>query len=256
MAILATDKLTTLGRWFVGFAALASGLQQILLQNFVRLVPKLPGWVPAQPALACLVGAVLVVAGVALLSGKGVRVAAAVLAAMLFLMFLFLCLPQALSNPLAGFMWTNPAKTLALGGGALLLAGMAPGPAPVFKKLMPLAPVFLGIFLLICGIQHFVYAGFVDGMVPAWIPPGRRFWTCFSATALLAGGVGVLLPKTARLAATWVAIMIFLWVILLHIPRAAADWNNAGETSAIFEAMALSGIGLLVAGSRPAGNKS
>jgi hypothetical protein len=41
--------------------------------------------------------------------------------------------------------------------------------------------------------------------------------------------------------------MIFLWVILLHIPRAAADLRNTNEMTAVFEALAFSGAAFLVA---------
>jgi hypothetical protein len=44
--------------------------------------------------------------------------------------------------------------------------------------------------------------------------------------------------------------MIFLWVLLLHIPRALAGPNHANETAGIFEALAISGVALLVAGTR------
>lgn len=45
---------------------------------------------------------------------------------------------------------------------------------------MPLAPLFLGGFLILGGIQHFVYADFVTKLVPAWIP-GARFWVYVAA---------------------------------------------------------------------------
>ena len=52
---------------------------------------------------------------------------------------------------------------------------------------------------------------------------------------------------TARLAATLTGIMIFSWVVLLHIPRALADVHNANETTAVFEALAMTGPAFLVA---------
>jgi uncharacterized membrane protein YphA (DoxX/SURF4 family) len=88
-------------------------------------------------------------------------------------------------------------------------------------------------------------------LVPAWIP-GARFWVYLTGIALIAEGVGLLLPKTQRLAATMVGIMILLWVVLLHIPRALADLHNAGETSGIFEALALSGAAFILADRRRA----
>jgi uncharacterized membrane protein len=138
-------------------------------------------------------------------------------------------------------VWTNPAKLLALAGGALLAAG-----GSLRLAILP------GVFLLICGIQHFVYAGFVDTLVPAWIPPGARFWTYFSAVALIAGGAGMLLSKTRRSAALLSGVMIFLWVPMLHLPR-AVGMRNADELAGVFEALAIAGVCWLAAGrNRPA----
>ncbi len=243
---------SVLGRIFVALALVGSGVEQLFIGKFVRLVPPLPAWLPWHSLWAYLAGIVLIVAGVAIGTGRGTRLAAAVVGAMLLVSLLFLQLPKALSDPFVGFMWTNPCKGLALIGGAILLAGMPPGGADrpsaiatLTGKLSFLAWVFLGWFLLICGIQHFVYADFVDTLVPSWIP-APRFWTCFTGVALIAGGVGILIPRARSLAATWSGIMVFLWVVLLHIPR-AVQMESAGETAAIFEALAISGIAFILA---------
>jgi hypothetical protein len=59
-----------LGRAVVGLAVVASGVLQLLIGPFVRLVPKPPAGGPAQPALAYLTGIVLVVVGLALLAQR------------------------------------------------------------------------------------------------------------------------------------------------------------------------------------------
>jgi uncharacterized membrane protein len=228
---------STLGRIFFSIAVVASGVLQLVTADFVRLVPPLPAWIPSHSFWAYLVGVVLIIVGVAIGTGRRARWAAAVLGAMILLSFLFLQLPLAATDPFAGFMWTNPCKALALLGGVILLAGS--------RKLMPLGPLFLGGFLLLGGIQHFVYADFVAKLVPAWIP-GTRFWVYLTGVALIAGGVGILLPKTQRLAATMSGIMIFLWVVLLHVPR-AIGMHSAAETAGIFEALALSGVAFMLA---------
>ncbi len=253
---------TRLGRLFFAFAMIASGIQQLVRADFVRLVPKLPAWIPWPGFWACVVGVLLIVTGGAVAAKKWTRPAAALLGAMLLLLLGLLYGPQILANPTVGFVWTNPCKVLALLAGVIVLWGIPaegtsggfPAKAPRAGGMLPFAPWLLGVFLLVCGVQHFVYAGFVDTLVPAWIPPGPRFWTCFTGVALIAGGAGMFLPKTTRLAATLSGVMIFLWVILLHIPRAAADWHNVGETSAIFEALALSGVAFLLAGLVRAGD--
>jgi uncharacterized membrane protein len=254
------NLLSAVGRTFFGLGLIASGLQQIFRQEFVRLVPPIPGWIPAHSILAVLIGGILVIAGTAIVANRPqARTASALVALMLLAMLLLLYVPQIATNPKAGFMWTNPCKVLALFGGCILLISIAPkentNPLRIiirlFAKLAFLSPILVSIFFVLGGIQHFVYAGFVDTLVPAWIQPNQRFWTCFAGVALIAGGLGLLIPRFARLAATWSGIMIFLWVILLHMPRAFADLKQPGETSAIFEALALSGVAFLLAGTRP-----
>lgn len=240
----------SLGRSFLGAATMASGVLQLVIGDFVRLVPKAPGAVPPRPLWAYLVGVVLVAIGAAILSGRMARAATAVLGVMLLVLVFLVYLPQIGAHPeidrpwLRGFMWTNPLKSLALFGGAALVFDWR------HPRLQSLGAVLLAAFLIVCGIQHFVYREFVTAMVPSWVPPGQRFWTYFTGVALMAGGVGLLVPVTARLAAASSAVMIFLWVLLLHIPLALAGPKHAFETAGIFEALALSGVALLVAGTR------
>jgi len=56
-----------------------------------------------------------------------------------------------------------------------------------------------------------------------------------------------LVPRTTQLAATLSAIMVFIWVIILHIPRALADLHNPNETTATFEALTMCGMAILIA---------
>lgn len=230
--------LPSTGRICVGAAVAGSGLMQVVNADFVRLVARPPAWVPGHAVLAVAGGVGLVLIGVALIRNRGTRPAALALAGLLAVALL-LRVPDILSNPGAGFVWTNPAKILALTGGALLLAG-AGRSGPV------LAAWFLAVFLLVAGVQHFAYAGFVDTLVPAWIPPGRRVWTLFTAVALLAGGLGLLWPVTRRLAGVLSGVMIFLWVLLLHVPR-SVEMKSAFELAGVFEALAIGGVAWLVA---------
>lgn len=246
---------STLGRLFFATSVVALGIRQLLTGEFVRLVPPLPAWIPWHPFWPYLVGVVLIVAGTAVGMGTGrmARRASLVLGAMILFAFLCLHLPRAAADPLVGFRWTNPCKALAMLGAVILLAGSLPPEADRasglergFRRVSFLGPLFLGGFLILGGVQHFVYADFVTQLVPAWIP-GRHAWTYITGVALIAGGVGMLVLKTARLAALMSGIMMFLWVVLLHIPRALADLGDVGETSGVFEALALSGAAFILA---------
>jgi uncharacterized membrane protein len=236
------------GRLFFAIAIVAFGVQHLVHGAFVtRVVPWWPAWMPAHPLWAGAVGLALIGAGAAILANRRTAAVASVLGAALLLSFLCLGLPMAAADAPLGGAWTRAGKALALAGGAFLVAQTTGGTtAAGLARLWPLGPWCFGAFLALCGIQHFVHARFVQTLVPAWIP-GALIWTWFTGVALLAAGVGVVLPRTARLAGLLTGLMIATWVVVLHVPRALADLQDTNETTAVFEALAMSGIGFLVA---------
>ena len=251
-------KLSTLGRFFLAIAMVAFGAQHFAYMDFVtRVVPKLPAWIPAHTFLACVFGAYLLTSGAAIMIGKVARSAALLLGAVILSSFVLLYLPLLITTPPNGGLWTSAGKALALSGGSFLLAGSLPvkldsqakaraSAARALERFIPLGPFFLAVFLILCGIEHFIYVEFVTSLVPSWIP-GGVFWTYFTGVALIAGGAGIIVPMTSRLAGGLTGLMIFLWVPLVHIPRAIADLSNSNETTAVFEALAMSGIAFIVA---------
>jgi len=247
--------LLSSARGLFAVAVVFFGGQHLVYGAFVtRIMPPWPPWVPATTFLPYAVGVMLVVAGLAMLLARTARCAALLLGFVTLSAALLVALPIAWAHANWGGEWTNVGKALALGGGAFVLAATLPAGAgqagdPVLVLIGRLC--FSG-FLILCGIQHFLWVQFVTQLVPAWIP-GSLFWAYFSGGALIAGGIGLLVVPTRRLAGLLTAGMIFLWLILLHIPRALADLHNANESTAVFEAGAMSAIALLLAAaSRPA----
>jgi uncharacterized membrane protein len=235
---------------------------QLVTGEFVRLV-RWPAWLPGESVFVYLTGVVLVAIGLSILTDRQARAALSLLATLMLVHVFVLYPTQLLANPtvdrplLRGFMWTNPLKSLGLVGGAALLASrLAQQPAllaPLVRGIGSLAlygAALFALFLFVAGLQHFAYSGFVTGMVPSWMP-ARSFWTYFTGVALIAGGTGIVVQATARLAAMLTALMIFLWVLLLHLPRALGGPQRVFETAGLFEAVALSGVALVVAATRP-----
>lgn len=239
-------------RAFLAIAFVAFGLQHLIHGDFVtRVVVQWPDWLPLRIVWAWCVGLALMAAGASILARSNAAVAAAWLGALTLLSFAFISLPFAAADAAWGGRWTMAGKTLALGGGALLAARSAPGETGTLTArilaLSSLGPWCFGAFLVLCGIQHFVHDVFVATLVPSWIP-GAMFWTYFAGVALVAAGIGVVVPRTARLAGLLSGAMIFVWLIVLHIPRAIAPaTRSANETTAVFEALAMSGIAFLIA---------
>lgn len=236
------QKLSIVGRYFFGLAVVASGLMQLFLGEFVRLVPKLPASIPWTGVWPGAIGAILVIAGGLIVAGKHVRVGSVAIG-LLLLAALGWRVPEIAANPGTGFVWTNPCKVLALIGGTILLGGLKLNEG----ARVGLGRAFLATFLIVAGVQHFVYATFVHTLVPAWMP-GRPAWTYITGVTLLAGGVGLVVRRTAPLAGAWAGLMIFLWVLLLHLPRALIDPRGAFELAGVFEALAVSGVAFLAIG--------
>jgi uncharacterized membrane protein len=248
----------TVGRLFFAIAMIAFGVQHVVYGDFVtRIVPPLPEWIPGRRAWAYLVGLVLVAAGGCIILRIRARSAALVLGVIALLSFVLLYVPALVTKPRNGGLWTNAFKALALAGGAFTVARTLPrdakplagGRGALFgglEILLPYSRFFFASFLVLGGVQHFIYTEFVATLVPAWIP-GHVFFAYVAGVALIAGGLGIMVPMTTRRAAALSGSMIFVWVIVLHIPRAAADLHNSNETTAVFEALAFSGVAFLLA---------
>lgn len=231
--------LQTTGRIFYAIAMVAFGLLHIGYGNFVtRVVPWWPAGLPGRSLWADLIGVLLVVAGGALLLNFRTVTVATVLAAALFVSFALLAVPLVAADTPLGGSWTVAGKVLAFCGGALLIS---------HARLSWLGTWFFAAFLIVCGIQHFLYIDFVVSLIPSWIP-FARFWSYAAGIFLIAGGLGLVVPTTTRLAGLLTGAMIFSWVFLVHIPRAARTFpQTSNEMTAVFEALAMAGIAWLAA---------
>ncbi len=239
-----------LGRYLIGLAATALGVQSVWLKIYVGRLQPVPAWVPRHAAIAILTGIFLIAVGLCILSGKWARLAATALAAMLLLWVVVLYLPLIFRSPGA---WLGTFETFAVFGGAWLLAAVLPidGKRRAWDGIVDrgatLGRLCFGVSLPVFGISHFVYHDFVATWVPAWIPC-RLLWAYFTGAAHIAAGLAIVANVKSRLAATLAAVMYGSWVLIVHIPRVAAATHDAFEWNGIFVATALCASALLVAG--------
>jgi len=89
-------------------------------------------------------------------------------------------------------------------------------------KLVALACVFYAAPLAAFGAEHLTDAADIVQLIPAWIP-GRVFWAYFVGVALIAAALSLSLKKYVRLTASCLALMFFLFVVLMHIPGAVQN---------------------------------
>jgi uncharacterized membrane protein len=239
-------QVVTTGRVFFALGMIVIGCQHFLFGQFVpMLVPLGPTVIPGQVFWVYLVGTILIVAGMSIFTGVQARAVSKLLGVLFLLSFLLLYLP---SHAMAGL------KVLTLSGCAFVIAGIFPhtdadkgrNPIAWLERLIPFGTYLLAIQVIIFGIDHYLYTTDIAKLVPRWIP-GHVFWTYFAGTALIASGLAMIVGVKARLAATMLGVMIFIWVLILHIPLAVANPGQIGhEWTSAFEALAKSGVALIL----------
>ena len=252
----ADTRIIRTGRQFYALGVIAIGLQHFYNADFVAvIVPSFPASIPGRHFWSCVSGAGLILTGGAILIGKGARPAATLLGAMLLMLLVLRHIPvQTAGNFGSLGAWTNAFKILTLAGGAFAVAATLPGPEyPAADRHFTMFGCFaMGLTCAVFGIDHFVYTQFVATLVPSWVP-GHMFWTYFCGAALIAAGAGMVLHIQARLASALLGSMIFIWLLVLHVPRALADphGENGNEWTSVFEALAFSGIAFILARTLP-----
>lgn len=240
-------KFIPAGRILFALAMIGLGLEHFYFQAFVTgRAPPWPESLPGGAVWANLTGVVIVAAGVAILTARRGRTAAIVLGALIFFWAVLRHIPVVIASDVLSPDYTSAVKALAFFGGALTVAATFPKGKHAFDTAFILAgTICLAVFMINNGIQHFIYTDFVASLIPSWFPGDPVFWTYFSAIALFAGALGMLYPRTAWAAAFLTGIMVFAWVLIVHVPRTLA---SVSDNIAVFEAPAIAGIAFMLAG--------
>ncbi|MFP2928305.1 DoxX family protein [Pyxidicoccus sp. 3LG] len=83
------------------------------------------------------------------------------------------------------------------------------------------AAVAAGLFFVGAGVMHFVMPARYEAMIPPQLP-SPAFWVFLSGVLEVAGGLGLLLPRTRRLAAMGL-IALLLAILPANIHEAASN---------------------------------
>src|SRR5690606_23787900 len=127
--------------------------------------PAWPSSIPGGVQWAQVSGAIVIATGLAMLHGRHARVAAIVAAALIGSWALLRHVPVVFAAVPLSSAWTMAGKALTFTGGALAIAGTLRPEAAVSGQqrgeaaasFVALGRISLGIFLFVCGVQHFVH---------------------------------------------------------------------------------------------------
>jgi len=107
-----------------------------------------------------------------------------------------------------------------------------------------LARYLFAIPFLVFGLFHFMNTSAMTGMVPGWLP-GNAFWVIITGLALVAAAVSMMIRVWDYWASLLLALMLILFVIMIHLPG-ATDGNQQAMTM-LLKDTALAGAALLYA---------
>ena len=244
--VLSTKETSqTLGRIFVAISLVVFGVQHFLYGGFVAgLVPP---WMPGRLFWAYFVGVAFLAAAVGIHVELLARPAATMLGVMFFLFVVLLHIPRIVLHSHDGNEWTSGFVALAMCGGAWVLASASPlyerETADPFLKF---GQYIFAMAFVAFGMQHFVYARLAVGLGPPWFP-GRPLWACAIGVVLVAAGAAIIFGKKSRFAAALLGTILFLFFLLLHIPRICAHPRDPGPWTSGFEVLALAADALVLA---------
>jgi uncharacterized membrane protein len=246
-------RLPQIGRIFFAIGLLGIGIEHFIYDDF--MLGRAPAWPPSvggQKVWAYFTGTIVILAGGLIITGWYGRVASVVTALLVVVWAALRHIPVIAADAFLSGAWTAAGKAFVFTGGALVIASTFPKVAVpgALTRLVNNDHAFiitgrvcLGLFLVMTGIQHFMYVPFVASLIPSWFPGDAIVWTYVAGVALIAGGVGLFIPRVSSLAAFLSGLMIFLWVLFIHIPRIMV---SVSDNIAVFEALAFSGIAFVL----------
>jgi uncharacterized membrane protein len=228
---------------FAGLSLLGIGVLQLSSGQILVGRPPLPSmgeWYG--PPITWTVSALLIIKGVLVIMRKAATVVSGILAAFIIC---YCVLPNLwlLVNGDIGIALTSFGKGISLATGLLVLRAAAPDERETRRNqvIIHACNYCFGVFLTASGIQHFVFAAFVVTLIPSWIP-FPEFWTYAAGGLLVASGLCLITGFKRTMALSFSALMIFSWVLIVHIPRAFFTVQNINEWTALSEALAFASL--------------
>jgi uncharacterized membrane protein YphA (DoxX/SURF4 family) len=268
-------NLNKVGRLFYGLGIIAYGLQQIIILDFrPQILPNFPSWAHANIVMPVLTGLAMIAAGL-IVSGiiridvnfkKKIALymgfyffALIILSHIPYLLFVY---PHKLSHLGS---WGDLLKELAFSGASFIIANSFLDNScnevqnnhidRIVNNMSSVGRIFYCTTIILFGCNHFAYD--ISFMVPEWLV-FQTFWSYFGGAALIGAGTAILLNIFLKPVALLLALMLFLWFILLHVPGAIRN-PYVGRGNLIvsaFDALLFCGAALILSQSnKQAGGK-
>ena len=234
--------------YFYGAAMVAFGVIQLVAQNFLSSLLQVPPTFPLRWVLMMLSSAIFILTGLGIVFGIRRQLALMTVGTLLAIFLLALQLPALLMNLHNANDWAVTFEGMMLTSGAFIISAGLPDETLISRQwnrtihvLAMIGHYLFALSLFVFCIQHIIYFDYIQSLIPVWMP-ARMVLDYLVVVGYLLCGISFVIGQRVGLAATLLGIMFFLWVLLLHAPRAIGKWNVETEWTSLFVALAVCGV--------------
>jgi len=237
----------------------ATALSMFAAEHFLAastLAPIVPDWLPAPLFWTYLVGAALLATAISFVSWRSLRWSASLLALLFLIIVATVDLPNLGGHYHQRLFWTLTLRETCFAAGAMVLAGSQWPRGWARTTLLLLGRLAVACVFFLYAAEHFHYPLFVPGvplskLTPDWVPAPEML-TYFVGATLLIAGIGLLIPRTRRIAAAAEGIVLLLLTVCLyvpmlitelHTPNTLENLNYVGDTLLFASTTLLAGFG-------------
>jgi uncharacterized membrane protein len=204
------------------------------------------------------VGVALIAAALSIVTRQYSVLAATLLSAMIFSFVLLISVPRVAADPGDRFALAVLFRDSAFSAGALACAVVQAGERPKrsLNKLTIVVRYVIALAAIGFGVEHFLHPEFVPvvplkQLIPSWVP-GHLLLSYVTGAVLMASGLCLIVNWKARLAATWLGIIVFVIVLLVYVPNMLAKISDIGNgLNYTVDTLAFAGTAFLLAGALP-----
>ncbi|MGA7255251.1 MAG: hypothetical protein WBX09_01295 [Terracidiphilus sp.] len=224
-------------------------------RDLMGIVPK---WLPGPLFWTYFVGAAWLAAAISFIVWRQVRWSAAGVALLMWTIVATIDLPNLSKEAHDRIFWILTVRELAFGAGAMVLAGSLwrSSARGAGAMMMRIGRGIVAATMIFYGIEHFLFPLNVPGvplelLTPAWMPAPRLI-AYMVGMVLLAGGMGLFIPRRVRGSAAGAGVVVLLLTALFYVPifvvemhgsQALEGLNYVGDTLLWAATVLLAGLG-------------
>jgi uncharacterized membrane protein len=190
------------------------------------LMGIVPRWLPWPLFWTWFVGVAWLAAAISFILWRQVRWSAGLSALLLLIIVVTVSLPGLPKHLHERLYWSLTVREAAFAGGLMVLAGSVwprecEGWGWAGTALMRVGRGIVGAVMVFYAIQHFMFPKYVPGvplekLTPDWAPATVLAYVV--GISLLAGGVGLFIPRYVRMAAAGCGMVLVLLTAFFYVP--------------------------------------